>query len=47
MSQRKSGRERVAAELYETPAWVVDVLAERLDLRDAKVWSLRADWERW
>lgn len=40
MSQRKSGFERRAADLYETrERWPVDVLAEHIDLRERHVWE--------
>lgn len=39
MSQRNSGRERVAFDLYETPAWVVDCLAQFCSLRHKTIWE--------
>jgi len=39
MSQRNSGRERMAFDLYETPAWVVDCLAQFVPLRFKTIWE--------
>lgn len=39
MSQRPSGRERIAADLYPTPSWVVDALAEHVDFNGVAVWE--------
>lgn len=39
MSQRKSGYAKRAADLYETPQWVTDALAEHVALDGVKVWE--------
>lgn len=39
MSTRTSGFARVDADLYETPAWVVDALAEHVQLQGLSVWE--------
>jgi hypothetical protein len=39
MSTRASGFDRVPADLYETPAWVVDALAEHVNLTGLSVWE--------
>lgn len=38
MSQRSSGFKRVPADLYQTPAWVIDALEEHICL-DGTVWE--------
>ena len=39
MAQRESGYARVAADLYETPAWVIDALAEHVSLDGKGIWE--------
>lgn len=39
MSTRASGFARVPAELYQTPAWVVDALAEHVNLNGLAIWE--------
>lgn len=39
MSQRASGYERKDHEHYPTPAWVVDALAEHVDLKGKTIWE--------
>lgn len=39
MSQRASGFARVENEHYPTPAWVVDALAEHVDLKGKGIWE--------
>lgn len=39
MSQRNSGRDRIAFDLYETPAWVADALAEHVPLAHKTIWE--------
>lgn len=39
MSIRASGFDRVPADLYETPAWVIDALAEHVNLTGLSVWE--------
>lgn len=39
MSQRKSGFARVPSELYQTPAWVLDALAEHVELQGLTIWE--------
>lgn len=39
MSVRASGFARVPADLYQTPAWVVDALAEHVNLNGLAVWE--------
>ena len=42
MSQRASGYERKELDLYQTPAWVVDALAEHVPLRGRTIWERAA-----
>lgn len=39
MSQRISGRARVPADLYQTPAWVLDALGQYINLDGLSVWE--------
>lgn len=39
MSQRNSGHARVPADLYQTPGWVLDALAEHVSLTGRVVWE--------
>lgn len=39
MSTRTSGFERAGADFYPTPAWVVDALAEHVNLNGLSVWE--------
>lgn len=39
MSTRASGFDRIPADKYETPAWVVDALAEHINLTGLSVWE--------
>lgn len=39
MAQRKSGHARIPAELYQTPSWVLDVLAEHVALDRLTIWE--------
>lgn len=39
MSTRTSGFDRISADLYETPAWVTDALAEHINLNGLFVWE--------
>lgn len=39
MSQRISGYDRKAFEHYPTPAWVIDALAEHVDLKGRGIWE--------
>jgi hypothetical protein len=39
VSIRQSGFERVPADLYETPAWVIDALGEHINLTGLTVWE--------
>lgn len=39
MAQRKSGFKRVASELYQTPAWVLDALAEHIEFDGTLIWE--------
>lgn len=43
MSQRISGHDRIPADLYETPSWLIkDALAQHFSLDSAKVWECAA-----
>lgn len=39
MSQRASGFERVANDLYQTPAWVLHALAEHVEFKGKGIWE--------
>lgn len=39
MSTRTSGFERIEADYYPTPAWVIDALAEHVNLNGLSVWE--------
>jgi hypothetical protein len=39
MAQRKSGYDRIPADLYQTPAWVTEALCNVIDVRDKVVWE--------
>lgn len=39
MSTRASGFDRIPADLYQTPAWVIDALAEHVNLSGLSVWE--------
>lgn len=39
MSTRTSGFDRVPADLYESPRWVVDALAEHVSLQGLSIWE--------
>ena len=39
MAQRASGFSRVPMDLYQTPAWVIDALADHIFLRGIRVWE--------
>lgn len=39
MSTRASGFDRIPADLYQTPAWVVDALAEHVNLTGLSIWE--------
>ena len=39
MSTRVSGFARAPADLYQSPAWVIDALAEHVNLNGLSVWE--------